>query len=119
MIVLDQCKPDVAFAERTESDARRYGDQRFGHEEFRKFERTRRAIWLRNGRPHKHGAAGRLNRPPCPAQSLHQHIAALLVGDANFTALVFTFSPSVDRGDLNGLKNAVVQIALDTRKSDK
>src|ERR1700733_4842790 len=63
VLVLDESETHVALAERSESDARRYSNQRFFHQQLREFERAFGAMLLRDRRPDEHGALRRLHWP--------------------------------------------------------
>src|SRR5262249_31954265 len=98
----------------SESDPRRCGDERLFDQKLRELERPARSEPLRNRRPHEHRGAWRFNRPSSALQPLHQHVAAALVRRGELRGLGLAFPQPDDRRNLNRLKIAVIEIALDT-----
>ena len=81
-----------------------------------KLQRPYLAEPLRHRRPQEHGAARLLHRPSGALQTRHQHVAPLLVDGADLVRIFLAFAQRDDRGDLNRLEHAVIQVALDARQ---
>ena len=71
---------------------------------------------LGDGRPDEHGAAWLIHGPTGAAQAVDQDVAAFLIGRADLPGVLFAFAQGDDGGDLDGLEDAVIQIALDARQ---
>src|SRR5580704_9030802 len=92
MLIFDQGEADVAFTQRPESDARRYGDQCFFQQQFREFERALGAVLLRNRRPNEHRAARGFHRPASLMETGNQEIPAFLVNRADLLGILGAFT---------------------------
>ena len=106
----------MAFAQRPESDARRNRHQRFFHQQLGELERPQLAVPLRQRRPQEHGAAWLLHRPSSAFEPRHQHVAPLLIHGANLARIRLALAQRDNRRDLNRLKHAVIQVALNPRQ---
>src|SRR5581483_7256181 len=114
--VFNQAEADEAFAERAEADAGRDRDAGFTHQELGEFQRSHGTKRLRDRRPDEHRTFGRFDRPAGVAQSFNQNIATLLIDVANGARRIIALAQGDDGGELNRLKNSVVEIALDARE---
>src|SRR5215469_16400359 len=97
----------------TEADSRRYRHLRLLEQQLGEFERSEMTKAFGQRRPEEHRAARLFDRPAGALESGHQHVAALLVHRTDLTRLVAALTQRDDRGDLNGLEDTVIEIALD------
>ena len=116
VLIFHQREAHVALAQRAEADAGRDGDQGLLHQQLGELERAAGAIALGQGRPYEHRSARLLDGPTGAIETVHQHIAALLINGADLARIVLALAQSDDGGDLDGLENAVIQVALDARQ---
>src|SRR6266704_53797 len=116
LLILHQCKPHMAFPQRTEPDPWRYRHQRLLHEELGKLQRASGRVRLGHRRPEEHRSAWRLHRPAGALETGYQRVAALAINLADLPCVLRALPQSDDRGDLQRLENAVVEITLDPRQ---
>src|SRR5260370_35469360 len=116
LLILHQCKPHVAFSQRTEPDPWRYRHQRLLHEELGKLQRASGRVRLGHRRPEEHRSARRLHRPAGALETGYQRVAALAVNLADLLCVVRALPQRADRGDLQRLENAVIEITLHPRQ---
>src|SRR5258708_28330232 len=76
LLILHQCKPHVAFSQRTEPDPGRYRHQRLLHEELGKLQRASGRVRLGHRPPHEHRSARRLHRPAAALETRYQPVPA-------------------------------------------
>src|SRR5262245_42525199 len=112
MLVLDQSETHMRIAVLAEAYARR--DRYLGFLEQILAELHRAHFFRRLGNlgPDEHGALWALNMPAGAIETIEQRIAPLLIHQANFLDTILRRIERMNRGDLNRLKNPVVEIAL-------
>ena len=86
------------------------------HQHEREFETAKVFEWLRNGRPGEHGSLGTGNIPPCPAEALNQHVAALLVDLAELIDAILRAVERSHSRNLDRCVGAVIEIGFDACK---
>src|ERR1035437_7268158 len=115
VFVFHQGEAHVAFAEGAKPNPGRDGNRRLLQDEFRELQGADGAVFFGDRGPKKHRAARTFHRPTGAVQAGDQDVAALLVDGADFLGVLFALAEGDDAGDLDGLENAVVQLALDAR----
>src|SRR5579875_3706987 len=114
MFVFDQGQAQIALASLTETAAGTDGDAGFLNQLHGKIDRSHAlSPLLRITRPNKHRRPGRFHFPANAAQALDQHIAAFLILLRLALYQLFAVAQGNDAGNLNGLENTVIIIALD------
>src|SRR5665811_1087121 len=116
LFVFHQGEAHVAFAEGAKPNSRGDGNRRFLQDEFGEFQGAVGAVFFGDRGPQKHRAARFFHRPAGAVQAIHQNFGALLVNSADLPGVLFALAEGDDAGDLHGLENAVVQVALDARQ---
>ena len=99
-----------------EADAGRNRHLRFLKQVFGELDGAHLFCRRGNFRPNEHRALGLGNVPTGAIQSLDQRIAPLLIKRADFIDAILRPFEGLNRGDLNRLKDAVIEIALDARE---
>ena len=104
----------MALALGAEAAARRHRDLGVVHQAARELHRAHGAEALGQRRPHEHAGARRVEVGPADApQPVHQGVAPLLVLGGLFVREPVALAQRDDRGDLDGLEDAVVVVPLD------
>ena len=112
MLVFDQRKPDMVIAVLSETDPRRHGDFRLGQQMLGEFERAFLPERLRDLGPDEHRRLRLFDFPADPVQPIDQDVPPVMIHlDHLFHALLRTVQGD-DGGDLDRLKNAVVEVAF-------
>src|ERR1051326_6821992 len=116
VLVFDQSKSNEVVPILSETDSRRNGNLCLPQQEFREFNRAHGFGASGNFRPDEHCPFRLFDVPPGPVHAIDQAIASFLVHEPDlFDALLGTVQ-SLDRGDLDGLENSIIEVALDPGK---
>src|SRR5690242_7691402 len=116
LIVLDERESHMSFAHRPEADAGRHRHQSLLQQQLGKLQRSHGAKLFRNWRPQEHRSTRLLHAPACAFEPGHQDIAPPLVHRADLLRVFLALAQRDNAGDLNRLKHAVIEIALDPRQ---
>src|SRR5262245_31693356 len=117
MLIFDERKPDERIPVLAESNSRRYRNLCFCEKELGELHGPHLLAALGNLGPNKHRAFGLLDVPADAGKAVNQNIPAAAIGLADDLDRILGPIECVNRGDLDGLEHAVVQIALDARQS--
>src|SRR5581483_5142666 len=113
VLVLDQREAHVRVAVLAEADARGHGDLRLAQQMLRELEGAHRLERVRDLRPDEHGRLRLRDVPADALEAVAEDVPALAVVVADLVHVGLRPVEGVRRGDLDGLEDAVVEVALD------
>ena len=98
------------------ADTGRERDLGFAQRELAELQRTHGVITLRDPSPNKHRPPWSFTGPTQAVQAVHKNVAPRLVGGHDLAHALLRTLHCNNRGDLDGLEQAVVQIGLHARQ---
>src|SRR6266540_2324056 len=116
LLVLDEREPNVVVSARAEPLARAHRDLRLTSELEGEAERSERAIRLRDRRPDEHRPLRPLEVPADARQAVAERVAAAAVALVHVGGVLGRLVHRDDRGDLDRLERAVVEVRLEPRE---
>ena len=99
-----------------EADPRGHRDERPLEHELGELQRSGPRVALRDPAPDEHRGLRGIDLPSAQSQPLDERVPPLAVRFRSLAGEFLAFAQRDDRGDLDGLEHAVVQVALDARQ---
>jgi hypothetical protein len=116
VFVFDECKSHKGITVFPKADPRRNGHLSLIEEKFREIERAHLLACLGDLRPDKHGCLRSLDFPPDAIQPIDQGVSPTTVPFSDFLYTLLRTIEGMDGRYLYGLKNPVIEVALDSGK---
>src|SRR5262249_11704117 len=113
LLVLDEREANVAVAARSEARPRADRDASLTRELDGELERAELAVGLGNLRPDEHGPPRLRDRPADPCEAVAERVPARAIRLADLQRVVGRLVHRHDRGDLDRLEGAVVEVGLE------